>query len=112
MLHFCLTVSWVCEAIFSQEIAFLIDECFGKRSPLDSVLKMENLLRSCKSVSNALEHVLLQMADFCLNRQVNPAEMQHMYLFGGKGSTKGKLGLVSGTYYNLTYLNLSCLIEI
>ena len=97
MLHFCLTVSWVCQAIFSQEITFLIDECFGKRSPLDSVLKMENLLRSCKSGSNALEHVLLQMADFCLNRQVNPAEMQHMYLFGGKGSTKGKLGLVSRT---------------
>jgi hypothetical protein len=54
---------------------------------------MENLMRACKSVSSSLEHVLLQMADLCLNRQVNPAEMQHMYLFG-KGSTKGKLGSV------------------
>eukprot|EP00435_Cladocopium_sp_Y103_P016837 s1739_g4.t1 len=64
------------------QITFLIDECFGKRSPLDSVLKMENLMRTCRSVSNALEHVLFQMADWCLNRLVNPSEMQHMFLFG------------------------------
>ena len=70
-----------------EDITFLIDETFGKRSPLDSVLKMENLMRACKSHHQSLEHVL----DLCLNRVVVPSEMQHLYLFG-KGSTKGNLG--------------------
>ena len=75
----------------TEEIAFLIDEVFGKRSPLDSVLKIENVMRSCKSNHDSLVWVLIQMADWCLNRVVQPAEMVPFYLFG-KGSQKGKLG--------------------
>ena len=78
--------------VILEEIAFLIDEVFGKRSPLDSVLKIENIMRSCKSNHDSLAWVLVQMADWCLNRVVKPAEMVPFYLFG-KGSSKGKLGM-------------------
>ena len=78
--------------VILEEIAFLIDEVFGKRSPLDSVLKIENIMRSCKSNHDSLAWVLVQMADWCLNRVVQPAEMVPFYLFG-KGSSKGKLGM-------------------
>ena len=32
-----------------EEIAFLVDEVFGTRSPLNSVLQIENIMRSCRS---------------------------------------------------------------
>lgn len=69
----------------------MTDETFGKRSPLDSVLKIEGVMRACRSNAESMQWCMLQMADLCLNRQVAPAEMQPAYLFGGKGG-KGNLG--------------------
>ena len=68
----------------------MADETFGKRGPLDSVLKMESLMRACKSNTSSLEWTLLMMCDYSLNRLVVPSEMQMQYLFG-KGTQKGNL---------------------
>ena len=76
--------------VLRQALAFLADEVFGKRGPLDSVLKMESLMRSCKSNTDSLEWTLLMMCDYSLNRFVHPSEMQMRYLFG-KGTQKGTL---------------------
>jgi hypothetical protein len=78
-------------------LAFLTDETFGKRSPLDSVLKIEGVMRACRSNAESMQWCMLQMADLCLNRQLVPAEMQPNmpnYLFGVKGG-KGNFGLFS-----------------
>lgn len=71
-----------------EELAFLADETFGKRGPLDSVLKLEMLMRACKSSTWSIEFALLCMCDSCLNRTVVPSEMTPNWLFG-KGSQKG-----------------------
>ena len=71
-----------------EELAFLADETFGKRGPLDSVLKLEMLMRACKSSTGSIEFALLCMCDSCLNRTVVPSEMTPNWLFG-KGSQKG-----------------------
>ena len=73
-----------------EEIAFLIDETFGKVSPLDSVLKMENVMRCCRSSVESQLFVLSCMADLCLNRIMVPQEMTPNFLFG-KGTAKGTL---------------------
>jgi len=75
-------------------LAFLTDETFGKRSPLDSVLKIEGVMRACRSNAESMQWCMLQMADLCLNRQLAPAELQPTYLFGAKGG-KGNFGLFS-----------------
>lgn len=74
-----------------QEIAFLMDETFGKCSPIDSVVKLESVMRSCRSSCETQKWVLLTMADLCLNRVVNPKEMTLEALFGKSGQ-KGNLG--------------------
>jgi hypothetical protein len=73
---------------------FLTDETFGKRSTLDSVLKIEGVMRACRSNAESMQWCMLQMADLCLNRQMAPAELQPTYLFGAKGG-KGNFGLFS-----------------
>ena len=81
---------WLTDDVFGKELAFLTDETFGKASPLDSVLKIEGIMRACRSSTEQLEWILIQMSDLCLNRQIQPAEMQPFYLFG-KGQQKGTL---------------------
>lgn len=70
-----------------------MDEVFGKLSPLDSVLKLEQIMRTCRSNSDQIEWILIQIGDLCLNRKVAPGEFQPSFLFGGKGQQKGKLVL-------------------
>ena len=77
----------------AQDLAFLTDETFGKRSPIDSVIKLEGMMRACKSQTDLMEWCLMTMSDLCLNREVRPAEMQPSWLFGQKGSQKGHLGI-------------------
>jgi hypothetical protein len=62
-------------------LAFLTDETFGKRSPLDSVLKIEGVMRACRSNAESMQWMA-------------PAELQPTYLFGAKGG-KGNFGLFS-----------------
>ena len=69
----------------------MMDEVFGKRSPLDSVLKMENMMRCCKSNHDSMHWCMQTMADQVLNRMIKPQEMQPNFLFGAKGQ-KGNLG--------------------
>lgn len=58
-----------------QDLAFLIDETFGKMSPLDSMLKMEGIMRTCKSNTLSQQWVMITMADLCLNRVMVPQEL-------------------------------------
>ena len=83
----------------TQNLAFLTDETFGKKSPLDSVLKIEGMMRACRSNSESMQWCMLQMADLCLNRCLAPAEMQPNYLFGTKGGGKGNFGLIVLNYF-------------
>lgn len=83
--------SFVISSCLLQEIAFLMDETFGKRSPIDSVVKLESVMRSCRSSCETQKWVLLTMADLCLNRVVSPKEMTLEALFGKSGQ-KGNLG--------------------
>lgn len=77
--------------MFFEDLAFLTDETFGKRSPLDSVLKIESLMRACRSNAESMEFCMTTMADLCLNRLLQPAELQPS-MMSGKGSQKGTLG--------------------
>lgn len=70
----------------------MMDDTFGKRSPIDSVIKLEGMMRCCKSQTDQIHWCLMTMSDLVLNREVRPAEMQPSYLFGAKGPQKGSLG--------------------
>lgn len=77
-----------------QDLAFLMDETFGKRSPIDSVIKLEGMMRCCKSQTDLIHWCLMSMSDLVLNREIRPAEMQANFLFGAKGAQKGSPGRI------------------
>ncbi|CAJ1449896.1 unnamed protein product, partial [Effrenium voratum] len=73
----------------SQEMAFLADELFGKRTPIDSVAKLEDLIKIARSDVESISWLFTSLCDYVLNGVCKVAEMNSSALSGGKSNPKG-----------------------
>ena len=79
-------------------MAFLADELFGKRTPIDSVAKLEDLIKIARSDVDSISWLFTSLCDYVLNGVCKVAEMNSSALSGGKSNPKGLPGKICSAW--------------
>jgi len=74
-----------------QDVIFLSEEYYGKKSPLDLIGKLECLVRACRHNVDTIIFTLLTMMDHVLNGLQKSVELNLTMLAGKRAEPKGLL---------------------